>query len=197
MPVENRIHAIRGLRRDLLFDDVRRADDAVPSAPGVLRAEWRLLADLTPDERARFTAMDPQPVGFYSSFGPALEWRNDEPWFNAHPTTRLRFHLLAGLHRLLTKVVIAEGAYLGPFDAHQPATDGVEIQLAARENGTTPRVLYQRLLDPLKVESDRGVQAIDVTFNAARRSRRGSAFRSARKARDTHDWISLGRVKID
>ena len=196
LPVESRMHGIR-LLTQTPFHDVRLAGDALVPAPGALGAEWWLLADLTPEERSPFAAMTPQPVGFYSSFGPRLEWRGGEPWFNAHPTTRLRFHLPAGAHRLHTKVVMAEGAYAGPFNPHEPPTDGVAIQLSARDQGGVPRILYERLLDPLDANGDRGVQAIEIPFALTKAADVDLFFGPGVHGLDTHDWISLGRVTVD
>jgi hypothetical protein len=196
VPVEARTHSISQLRGKS-FNDIRLAADARLPAPGALAAEWWLLSDITPEQQQLFAAMDPRPVGFYSSFGPALAWRAGEPWFNAHPTTRFRFHLAAGRHRLQTKVIIAPEAYLGPFKPNEPPTDGVEIQLAAREGGAVPRILYTRLLDPSQVAGDRGEQPIDISFLLARPAQVDLFFGPGPLGRDTHDWISVGRVKFD
>ncbi|MDI1247455.1 MAG: glycosyltransferase family 39 protein, partial [Lacunisphaera sp.] len=72
VPVEQRIRIIRQLGPQA-FDEVRLAPGADLPAPGALGGEWRQLADLTPEERGRFATMSPQPVGFFSSFGPGLE----------------------------------------------------------------------------------------------------------------------------
>lgn len=196
LPVETRLQSIRQLQQKS-FNDVRLAADAVLPAPGALGGEWRRLRDLTPDEQQRFSTMEPRPVGFYSSFGPALEWRGGVPWFNAHPTTRLRFQLPAGRHRLHTTVVIAAGAYAASSDPNQPPTDGVEIQLTARESGVAPRSLYARLLDPFQNAGDRGEQTIEVSFELARPASVDLFFGPGPRGRDTHDWISLGRVTFD
>ena len=196
LPLEARINAIRQLHGKS-FNDVRLADDAVLPAPGALGGEWHRLGDLTPAEQQRFSEMEPRPVGFYSSFGPALDWRGGVPWFNAHPTTRLRFQLPAGRHRLVTTVVIAAAAYAASTDPNQPPTDGVEIQLTAREGGVTPRVLYSRLLDPFQAAADRGEQVIEVPFELGRPAQVDLFFGPGPHGRDTHDWISLGRVKFD
>jgi hypothetical protein len=190
VPVEQRIRIIRQLGPQA-FDEVRLAPGAGLPAPGALGGEWRLLADLTPEERGRFAAMSPQPAGFFSSFGPGLETREGEPWFNAHPTTRLRFQLPAGPHRLRLTAVISEAAYRGTFSAQEPPTDGVLIQLSAREGGAAPRVLHERLLDPTRVPGDRGDQPIEVTFTLARAAAVDLFIGPGPQGRDTRDWIWL------
>jgi len=190
LPVESRLASIRKLL-DRPFHDVKLAADAVLPAPGSLGGEWRLVRDLEAEQQAIFSAMTPQPTGFYSSFGPALEWRQGEPWFNAHPTTRLRFELPAGRRHLQTKVILPEATYATPGNA---PTDGVEIQLVLREAGASPRVVYARLVDPFRVAADRGEQKIEVTFELSQAAQVDLLFGPGPGGRDTRDWISLGRV---
>ena len=192
MPVENRIHAIRKLQQTT-FNDVNLATDALLPAQGILSGEWWLLDDLSAVQRQPFSAMEPQPTGFYSSFGPQLAWRDGIPWFNAHPTTHLRFHLSAGSHRLRMRVAVAESAYRGNFTLSEPATDGVEIRLTARLGG----VLYQRLLEPYSVITDRGELVIDIPFRLIGTTDVDLFFGPGAQGRDTRDWISLGRLIIE
>ena len=133
--------------------------------------------------------MSPPPVGFFNTFGPGLEWRNGEPWFNAHPTTRLRFRLPAGPHRLRTKVVITAAAYQGAFSEHEPPTDGVAIQLVALEGAAEARILFERRLDPFQVAGDRGEQVIEAAFTLPHPATVELCFGPGPQGRDTRDWI--------
>ncbi|MCF7760822.1 MAG: hypothetical protein K9M98_09985, partial [Cephaloticoccus sp.] len=160
-------------------------------APGALGGEWRLLADLDGPEQTIFAGMKPQPVGFYSSFGPTLERHGGESWFNAHPTTRLRFHLPAGAHTLQTRIGIIPAAYAGDFGPGDTPTDGVAVELLALESGTEPRVLFQRLLDPVGNPSDRGAQLLEVAFVLPEATDIDLYFGPGPNGRDTRDWIWL------
>ena len=190
VPVENRIHSIRKLHNRPL-NGVELAKDAVLPAPGALGGEWRLLADLNASERVSFAAMEPQPTGVFTSFGPSVEYHDGVPWFSAHPTTRLRFRLSAGDRTLSMRVVITAAAYEGDFPPTNPPTDGVTMELTAREGGGVPRILYHRLLDPHSNENDRGEQLIEVSFNLHRETDVDLCFGPGPKGRDTRDWISL------
>ena len=190
LPVETRIPSIRLLRQDTP-SGVELAGDAVIPAPGALGGEWRLMTDLSEAEQAIFAGMNPRPVGFYSSFGPTLERHDGVTWFNAHPTTRLRFHLPAGIHTLHTRVGIINAAFAGDFAPGDVPTDGVAIELQAREGGLEPRVLYQRLLDPVQNSDDRDAQLIEVTFTLSEATDIDLYFGPGPNGRDTRDWIWL------
>ncbi|MDP2137545.1 MAG: glycosyltransferase family 39 protein [Candidatus Didemnitutus sp.] len=190
LPEEHWLRASRQIQQRP-FDGVRLAGDGGLPPIGGPGGEWRLLSELAPEARQKFSAMTPQPVGYYASFGPGLEWRENEPWFNAHPTTRLRFLLPAGPHVLRTTVVFSEGAYRGSFGAHEPPTDGVVIRLLAGEGSARPRVLFDRLLDPFASSEDQGEQHIEVPFFLPEPTAVDLYFGPGPQGRDTRDWIWL------
>ncbi len=195
LPVEARARSIRRLDGEA-FGGVVLAADAVLPPPGALEGEWRRMSDLTPEQQGRFGGMSPRPAGFFSSLGPAVEWREGEPWFNAHPTTRLGFDLPAGRRHLRTKVVLPEVAY-SSTDPANPRTDGVEIRVTVHDGAAKPRVVYARQLDPAGVIADRGEQVIDVTFGLPGPARVDLYFGPGPRGNDRYDWIHLGRVTIE
>ncbi len=195
VPVETRIQSIRRLQARS-FDGVVLAADAVLPKAGALVGEWRTWDALTPAQRDPFAGMSPKPTGFYSTLGPAVDWRANEPWYNAHPTTRLRFDVAAGSHRLRTTVVLPEATYAST-DPANPPTDGVEIRVIVREGETKRRLLYARLLDPAKNPGDRGVQTIDLPFELTHAAQLDLCFGPGPQGNDRYDWISLGRVTIE
>jgi hypothetical protein len=163
--------------------------------PERLAAAWVEVASLSPAQPDYFAGMNPKPVRFYSSFGPAIERDGGRLDFGAHPVTRLVFALPAGPHLLRTTVILPPDTY-DPAQAPDLITDGVEITLTALARNGTGRALYTRLFNPRDNAADRGRCPLEIPFNLAQDGEVELFFGPGPAGRDTHDSISMGRMEI-
>jgi hypothetical protein len=162
-----------------------------------LAGEWFETRSLRPHERLVFSAMRPQPVRFFSTFGPVLQGSANMPRFGAHPVTRLIYRLPAGKHTLLTSAVFSPEAYDSSL-SEDTLTDGVEITLSLVGSGPEAErpVLYTRLLDPVEHSEDRGIQLIKTSFALEKEAEVELFIGPGPQGRDNRDWIWLGALVI-
>jgi len=159
--------------------------------------EWCRYADLEPWQRPLFSGMQPKPVRFFSTYGPALTETNGRWLFGAHPVTRLVFALPAGRHVLRTTVGLPEEAY-GAALAEADSSDGVEISLFAVGTGEERRLLAMRQFDPRNNAGDRGIeQPLTTEFTLSEPGEVELYFGPGPQDRVTRDWIRIGPLTID
>ena len=175
----------------------------VTLAPGVtvprenLAAKWIEVAALHRWQREVFIGLQPVPVRFFSSFGPAMDGSSGQPMYGAHPVTRLVFALPAGAHTL-------RGSLQMPLDAYRldlpdsGTTDGVEVSLFALGPNGERRLLASRFFDPRHHREDRGtLRPLEFTFQLPAAGEVELFFGPGPAGKDTRDWIQLGPMKIE
>jgi hypothetical protein len=170
-------------------------DPAAPGAeqlPRQLKDQWYETKDLKNIERMAFVHMQPQPSRFFSSFGPGL----DQTWYNAHPETRLQFQIPAGAHRLQTSLQFNPSAYRDVPAGENP-TDGVQVEIALLGSDGQRTVVYQRLIDPVANDGDRGVLPLDVSFRLPHDAAVELYINAGPAGQNNRDWISIGKLLID
>ncbi len=192
-------HVVRPALDQLLLGglpEIVLAAEMLPAADA-LAGDWKEMGKLWGFQRAIFRYMQPRPVSFYSSFGPSVMGDdNGEEWFNAHPTTRLRFQLPPGEHRLQTRVMMQPGTF-DPALPPAELSDGVEFQLAAVGADDDRKVLHTRLIDPARNAADREPQPIDLRFTLPAETELEISFGPGPARRTNRDWVYLGRLRID
>lgn len=162
-----------------------------------MAGKWVKMSSLRLWESRLFHAMSPQPVRFFSSFGPALDESGGQTRFGAHPVTRLIFELPAGKHTMRTTVQIPEAAYAQDLDESQQ-TDGVEIALYALGPNGEQVLLSRRLFDPKNNAEDRGNQrSLEMDFTLINPGEVELFFGPGPSGRDTRDWIEMGPLRFD
>ena len=177
------------------WDMLRWAPGVVLPEPKRMAGQWYELARVRPDQRLIFQTMSPPPVRFWTSFGPGLEVSGGLAAYNAHPTTRLVFHLPAGAHTLRTKVWLPPAAYDLAMDRNQ-VSDGVEITLAELGPSSGRHVLFTRVIDPRNNPADRGIQPLKIDFSLVQEAEVELFFGPGPNGRDTRDWIKMDRLLI-
>lgn len=101
----------------------------------------------------------PEPVAIRSRYGVSLAELDGRPILNAHAPSELVFRPPSGSRHLRAVTGLAPGAYAPGAEA---VTDGITIEiLAVPATGSVQR-LYQRGLDPVHTEADRGMQVIEL-----------------------------------
>ena len=175
----------------------------VELAPGVkapregLSGIWRTVPSLRVWQRRYFHAMQPEPVRYFASFGPALDESGGRTRYGAHPVTRLVFSLPAGNHALHATLEMPPDAYRADLPDSE-TTDGVEVTLFALGPGDARRVLATRYFDPRHQPADRGSgRPLEMSFVLPAAGEVELFFGPGPKNRDTRDWIMLGPLKID
>jgi hypothetical protein len=198
-----RIHLPEARRTESLYGLLDGYFHEVQLAPGVappqedLGARWLEVASLRRWQRVPFMAMQPMPVRFFASFGPALDGSSGQPMYGAHPVTRLVFALPPGSHTLRSFLQMPLDAYRQDLPDTQ-ATDGVEVGLYALEGTGERRQLATRRFDPRNNREDRGtLRPLEFTFTLPAAGEVELFFGPGPAGRDTRDWIQLGPLKID
>ena len=108
-----------------------------------------------PDPRQYFGFnVAPLPPGFAKNSAFTLDGR---PVRGVHPPTELSFPLPAGTRRVVAGVGLMPGAYQG-----ENKTDGVEFSFVLRRPDGSTENLGRRLLDPLNISGDRGIQMLEL-----------------------------------
>jgi hypothetical protein len=178
------------------FHEVRLASGVVIPQDNV-KGKWCELAVLPPWQRMPFHAMQPEPVRFFSRFGPALDESGGLTRFGAHPVTRLVFSLPAGPHRLFSTLQMSVDAYRLDLPDSE-ATDGVEVTLFALGPNDERRQLATRYFDPRHRPEDRGNQRpFEFEFTLPAAGEVELYFGPGPADRDTRDWIILGPLRIE
>jgi len=101
----------------------------------------------------------PRLVAARSTLGITLGGEAGRAVILAHPVSELHFSPPPGATRLEAEVGIADGAYAATNAA---PTDGISVEIFEIRPSGLQRTLFRRDLDPAKVASDRGPQAISL-----------------------------------
>lgn len=171
-------------------------------APGVellkdrLAGAWYETSSLRKYQQQIFSRMQPQPIRFFSTYGPVLDGSTREPRFGAHPVTRLVYRLSAGPHTLKTTACFSPDAYT-TSSSDDEQTDGVEITLARVGPEAERAVLFTRLLDPSGQSKDRGPQVINISFSLEQTADVELFIGPGPDGHDNRDWIWLGPLVIE
>ena len=178
------------------FHDVTLAPDfKVPRDH--LGGKWFELTPLKKWERQPFHSMSPQPVRFFSTFGPALDESGGQTRFGAHPVTRLIFQLPAGKHILRTTLQLPAAAYAEDLEPGAK-TDGIEVLLYALGPNGEQVPLARRLFDPVNNPGDRGNQRpLEMKFVLHNPGEVELFFGPGSAGRDTRDWIEMGPLRFE
>jgi hypothetical protein len=198
-----RIYLPRERRTESLYVLLDNYFHGVSLAPGVtppqenLGARWIDVAALRRWQRVPFTAMQPAPVRFWASFGPASDGSSGHLMYGAHPVTRLVFALPAGAHTLRSSLQMSVDAYRQDLTETE-ATDGVEVGLFALTPDGGRRSLATRHFDPRHNREDRGnLRPLEFSFTLPEAGEVELFFGPGPAGKDTRDWIQLGPLKID
>lgn len=188
---------------DVLALLLERPFHEVSIAPGVdlpkpnLANRWVEMRELPAWLRRSFGTMQPMPVRFFATFGPAADGSSGTVLYGAHPVTRLVFALGAGRHTLRSTLQMALDAYKQDL-AESEATDGVEVTLSALSPDGQRRQLATRHFDPRHVGDDRGVlRPLEFAFTLESAGEVELFFGPGPSGKDTRDWIQLGPLTID
>ncbi len=190
----SRAHTLNNLR-ETHFHELAWMPGSEPRVD-LMQAEWREVARLRPEQRISFRLMTPQPVRFFSTFGPGLGSRLGRDWYNAHPKTRLRFALPAGPHHLSAELLMDAGSY-DPALKSQDRTDGVTFDVIEFSPDGSEHTLLSRLIDPSNLPEDRGPQVIALDFNLRQAGEVELCIGPGSDDSYARDWALLGPVTID
>lgn len=160
-----------------------------------LGGAWHNLADLSPEGQGRFDGMTPRPVRFFATFTPSLDRAGQRMNFGAHPVTRLVFALPAGRHVLTTTVSFSPDAY-SPQVPESGRTDGVQVRLA-RMGSAEEEVFFDRVIDPRARLSERSNLRLHMPFALAAPAEVELFIGPGPAGRDSRDWVTLGRIRIE
>jgi len=197
-----RIFVPEARRTELLHAILENPFHEVQLAPGVeiphenLSARWIEVGALRRWQQKYFSAMEPRPVRFWSSFGPGLDGSSGHALYGAHPVTRLVFALPAGTHALRSSLQMPLDAYRSDLPEGE-ITDGVEVTLSRldAEGGRHP--LAARYFNPHGNREDRGpLRPLEFTFTLNQAGEVELYFGPGPSGRDTRDWIQLGPLQI-
>ncbi len=194
LPAARHVENARIFQRSL-WPEIRLAPHLEPP-PEKLDGLWLDVAAGGPRLQGYLADIRPQPVRFFSTFGPAIDTNMGRHRFGAHPVTRMVFALPAGRHVLKTNVFFPVATYQVELN-DDDATDGVEVTLT-QSDGTGPtRTLYSRVFNPRRNPSDRGERPLVVDFSLEKPAEVELAFGPGPQGRDTRDWITLGSFVIE
>jgi hypothetical protein len=198
-----RVFVPHARRPELLHSLLEHDFHEVALAPGVelprasLAGEWFELAALHRWQRKPFVGFQPQPVRFFSSFGPAMDGSIGQPMYGAHPVTRLVFALPAGSHTLRSSLQMSIDTYRLDLPDGD-STDGVEVSLFRLGPGEERRQIATRHFDPRRNREDRGnMRPLEFKFTLATAGEVELFFGPGPAGKDTRDWIELGPLKIE
>ena len=188
--------AITELGRTNGFANLRINPAALP-VENPLAEHLTAYATLLQRHQRYFINMHPRPVRFYSSFRPDL-WDGGQPdreRFAASPFLQLWFALPPGRHRVRTNVDIVPGAWenVKPADA----SDGVSLVARACFSDGRAETLRERYINPATNPADRGVQAVDWTFDLPDGAELELDVTPGPAGNGARDWASLGPVLIE
>lgn len=194
LPVARQEESLRIHQRNL-WPEIRLAAHLEPP-PEKLAGVWLDVANAGPQLRGYLAGIRPQPVRFFSTFGPAIDTNMGRRRFGAHPVTRLVFALPAGRHTLRTDVFFPVATYHVELQ-DADATDGVEVGLSLLDPTGGHRTLFSRVVNPRGNPRDRGEQPIMVDFELQEPGEVELFFGPGPQGRDTRDWITTGPIVIE
>jgi len=175
----------------------------VALAPGVeppqaaTAGKWFEMAAVHRWQRKPFVGIQPLPVRFFATFGPAMDGSSGQPLFGAHPVTRLVFALPAGAHTLRSSLQMPLDAYRLDVPDSQ-ATDGVEVSLFRLGTNGQRDLIATRHFDPRHNREDRGtLRPLEIGFTLPAAGEVELFFGPGPSGKDTRDWIQMGPLKIE
>ena len=189
-----RAHTLANLRQTSFYE-VEWMPGSEPKVEG-LEGAWHEVARLRPEQKVSFRLMSPQPVRFFSSFGPGLASRLERTWFNVHPDTHLRFALPAGPHRLTADILLDAAAY-DPSLSSSEMSDGVNFDVSIMLPDGSRRQLLTRILNPRDNPEDRGPQALRLDFTLEQAGEVELFIGPGPHGQNGRDWALLGPMQID
>ncbi|WP_438479502.1 ArnT family glycosyltransferase [Oleiharenicola lentus] len=188
-----RAHVLANMR-ETFFHEVAWVPGSEPYVD-LLNGAWYELSRLRVEQRASFQLMSPQPVRFFSTYGPGMGSRDGRTWYNANPVTRLRFALPVGAHQLTAELMMDAASY-DPALAPQDMTDGVDFEIRTIEPDGTWRSIFTRVIAPREYPEDRGVQVITLDFKLDQAAEVELFVGAGIDGRDGRDWALLGPVQF-
>jgi hypothetical protein len=198
-----RVFVPQARRPELLHSLLEHDFHEVALAPGVepprdgLAGEWFEMAAIRHWQRKPFVGFQPQPVRFFSSFGPAMDGSSGQPMYGAHPVTRLVFALPAGTHTLRSALQMSVDAYRQDLSDAE-STDGVEVSLFQLGPGQERKQVATRHFDPRRSREDRGnLRPLEFKFTLETAGEVELFFGPGPSGKDTRDWIELGPLRIE
>jgi len=161
-----------------------------------IAGEWIETRRLPDYQRFLFSTMQPEPVRFFSTYGPVLDGSTSVVRFGAHPDTKLVFKLPAGRHRLKSSLLLSLETYDENLASDQ-RTDGVEITLTQLSATEEPTVLFTRMLEPYATKEDRGWVPLTLEFTLTKPAEVELFFGPGPQGNATRDWICVGPLVIE
>jgi hypothetical protein len=159
-----------------------------------LRGQVVRVAKLPALIRQHFREFSPAPVRSQSTFAYSSAEYEGRIFFSAHPYTRLWFTPPAARCHVSGSFVIYEGAYKDRKPGE--CTDGVLFALVELRADGTRRTLFERLLDPMGKEADRGLQKLELEVTTAPGSELLFEATPGPAGNWSFDWAALGPLSI-
>lgn len=152
------------------------------------------VASLRAAERRVFADVSPKPAFVLSRFGLGGGDESGRTFINAHPEFRLSFLVPAGRREISAQFRVTDGAW----EPAKPAdwSDGVEFVIYQRTSRGEEDIIFRRLLDPARKESDRGTQRIDLTTSVLPDAVLCFETRPGPAGNYTRDWAQWGPITI-
>lgn len=189
-----REHTLGNLRQ-LGFHEAKWIPGSEPRiAP--LGDEWEWYDRIQPEMRDHFRLMEPRPIRFKTTYGIGLSPQGGQFWFNSHSSTRLRFALKAGAHRLRAEFMMDAGCYdarLKPIDM----SDGVNMDIRSITKQGKEQLIKQRIFAPATQPEDRGPQVVEVPFQLDEDAEVEILIGPGPNGSAARDWALLGAIKFD
>jgi hypothetical protein len=178
-------------RKDIV--ELQVAPAVVPEDNPLLHREVP-VASLLPRWRQYFRGMHPRPVRYYSTFGLFAQEEGGRLAFQAHPDTRLWFHIPAGPHRLSTDVQLDSKAYTGV--PRWDASDGIEVVVTMILGDGRRTECYRRHYNPLDRPEDRGIQPFQVDVDLPTAGELELFVGPGPRGNAARDWATLGPLTV-
>jgi hypothetical protein len=173
-----------------LLNDRRLAGIRLPESAHEIVKDARVLR-FTPEEaRVMFVQMEPLP--YQVSFDLGLDWMDlgNRKVLSVHPNADIWIDPGAHASRIEWTFGMFESAYVKEGDK----TDGVIFLVTGETPDGASRIIYERLLDPLHNEADRGDQRVVIPYLPLP----GESLRfSTRGNRSTaYDWAYIQELMV-
>jgi len=152
------------------------------------------VSSLTPAEKKAFADMTPAPVRVYATFGVEAEGTPGSLFYNAHPDSKLWFKVEPGKRHITARFRIVDAAWKDVPKAD--STDGVLFRIAEVKAGGTPRVLFERLLNPRDQTADRGIQNVNIDIELAAGAELLFETTPGPAKQYSRDWAGWGKIEI-
>jgi hypothetical protein len=179
----------RAVQQRLIHDN-RYAGIILPESAHQITKNTKLLKIDQTEAAVMFTQMTPLP--HQVSFDLGLDWMDvgNRKVLSTHPDTDLWLYPPAGATQVEWTFGIFDSAYTKEGDK----SDGVIFMVVGETPDRVARIIYERLLDPLNNEADRGDQHAVIPYTALpgetlRFSTRGNKTRA-------YDWAYIYAIKV-